>query len=71
MGLKPSKVLCCSPDQHSVSLNLSTDVSQKQLLDDEPIIYSHFSISQKSEKLEVTIKPYTNMLQLSKNESVE
>lgn len=73
MGLKPSCALCCSPEQHSVNLNISTETTFKQILDDDQIVYSAVrdSLSLNIENIGVLIKPYTNVLQLNINETVE
>lgn len=73
MGLKPSTVLCCSPEQHSMNL-LSNDSSMKAYPDDEPLILSNEndpSCSLQFDRLEVNFKSYTSQINLSKSEIQE
>lgn len=73
MGIKTSSVFCCSPEQHSINFNVSTNSSIKPLFDDEQILYSKSDLSPSlvSEKLDVTIRPYSNCIHLDPKEIIE
>lgn len=63
--------MCCSQEQHSI--NLSTDISIRQALDDEPIIYSKGFDSSLliGGRMKVNMRPYSNVLHLNKRDSFE
>lgn len=73
MGIKPSAVLCCSPEQHSINLS-SSESSIRAYPDDEPLIYSTDfdpSHSLQYDRLQISFKPYTNLINLSKTDIQE
>ncbi|OMJ69070.1 hypothetical protein SteCoe_33306 [Stentor coeruleus] len=72
MGIRTSSTLCCSPEQQSINLTTSIDISAMQVLDDEPLIHSledNPNTSLKSERMTIAFKPFSNIIHLSKQET--
>lgn len=72
MGIRTSSAFCCSPEQHSINLSTSADISAMQILDDEPLIHSledNPSMSLRSERMTITFRPFSNIIHLNKQET--